>query len=161
MLEVSLEEFFRTGSFGPVQLGMPRKEINTLLGSTDMWGPSDANSFKSATIWKYGDIEFYFNQDNRLYQIFSDDFEIPESCAEMQLDPWVVRNKMTAESFQDELKQAEIAFSIREISTLPGVIEIVTAGNVRLNCRVELEPDDEFEELGLYSFCLSDYRLLP
>ncbi|WP_154934546.1 hypothetical protein [Gimesia maris] len=126
-----------------------------------MWGPSDARSFQSATIWKYGDIEFYFNQANQLYQIFSDDFEIPEGCAEMQLDPWVVTNKITAESLRDELNKAGVTYSIHDVSALPGVIEFVTAGNVRLQCRVELEPDDEFEELGLSSFCLSDYSLLP
>lgn len=159
MLAVSLEEFFRTGFFGVIQLGMPRESVLSLLGPTVWWGPSDATSFETATIWKYGDIEFYFSRADRLFQIFSDDFEIPKGGETLQIEPWVIRNQMPAETLKAALDEAEIPFSIQDVPALPGVIEIETQGHVRIWCRIEREPDDDFRELGVSSFCLSDYSL--
>lgn len=156
MLAVSLEEFFRTGTLGEIQLGMPRESVLSLLGPTVWWGPSDATTFETATIWKYGDIEFYFSRANRLFQIFSDDFEIPTGGKTLHIDPWVIHDKMLAETLKAALDEARIPFTVQDVPTLPGVIQIATAGNVRLMCRIELEPDDDFEELGLFSFCLRD-----
>jgi hypothetical protein len=161
MLEVNLKEFFRTGSFGMIQLGMPRESVLSLLGPTVWWGPSDAASFETATIWKYGDIEFYFSRADRLFQIFSDDFEIPRGGETLQIDPWVIRNQMLAETLKAALDEAKIPFSMQDVPALPGVIQIVTAGNVRFMCRIEREPDDDFQELGVFSFCLSDYSPRP
>lgn len=161
MIVVSLKEFFRTGLFGPIELGMTRNEIISLLGTPDIWGPSNARSFETATIWKYCDVEFYFTREHRLFQIFCDNIEISEDCEKMRIDYWVIHNQMAAETLKLALNQENIDYSIREVPALPGVIEIVTQELVRVCCRIEREPDDEFEELGLYSFCLSDYSLHP
>jgi hypothetical protein len=159
MLAVCLEEFFRTGVLGEISLGMSRESVSSLLGSPDLWGPSNAKNVETATIWKYGDIEFYFSRADRLFQIFSDDFEIPTGGKTLHIDPWVIHDKMLAETLKAALDEARIPFTVQDVPTLPGVIQIATAGNVRLMCRIELEPDDDFEELGLFSFCLSDYSL--
>ncbi|WP_417396992.1 hypothetical protein [Gimesia chilikensis] len=156
---MSLEEFFRTGVLGEISLGMSRESVSSLLGSPDLWGPSNAKNVETATIWKYGDIEFYFSRANRLFQIFSDDFEIPTGGKTLHIDPWVIHDKMLADTLKAALDAVEIPYSLCDVPALPGVIEIVTAGNVRAMCRIEREPDDEFQELGLRSFCLSDYSL--
>ena len=52
-LDISLLEFFRTGRFGPVALGMSRHEVLGLLGEPDAAGAGDLET----RLCKYGDIE--------------------------------------------------------------------------------------------------------
>lgn len=52
MAEINLLEFFKTGRFGPVCIGMSRREVRILLGAPDNYPAPD--------IWEYGGVELHF-----------------------------------------------------------------------------------------------------
>jgi hypothetical protein len=58
--EFSLLEFFRTGKFGQVDLGMTRTEVKQLIGPPDDIWESDGRSIEESAIWIYGGIEFFW-----------------------------------------------------------------------------------------------------
>jgi hypothetical protein len=67
MAKISLLEFFRTGRFGGVTVGMSRQEVEALLGRPDSW--SRLEEYGTAGIWIYGGVELcYSSQDNNLLQ---------------------------------------------------------------------------------------------
>ena len=71
MVQASLEEFARTGNLGPICLGKSRDEVRAALGPPRSWLASEP--VERSPIWKYGDVEFYFNDHDNLYGIHFDD----------------------------------------------------------------------------------------
>jgi hypothetical protein len=64
MAEINLLQFFKTGDFGPVKLGMTRAEVENLLGKPDSYytpdNADDSNNYATARIWEYGGVELCF-----------------------------------------------------------------------------------------------------
>jgi hypothetical protein len=61
--KIHLREFFRTGMFGPVRLGMSKAKIRNLLGEPDEWQPPNDPHYvaDTAPAWVYaGGVEFFF-----------------------------------------------------------------------------------------------------
>lgn len=85
---VSMQDFLRSGEFGPIRLGISRDQLRGHLGDPEDWGPFP-KSERHATIWKYGDIEFHFNEDT-LWLIFADNVEKLRGGRAIDLDPWVL-----------------------------------------------------------------------
>lgn len=54
--------FQRTGVISPIQLGCTRAELITILGEPDDVGGT-SRKYPTPAIWKYGDLEFHFEQD--------------------------------------------------------------------------------------------------
>lgn len=151
MLMVSIEEFARTGRFGPIQLGVTRDTLRSIIGYPDCWSGSDANSLETASIWKFGDIEFYFDVCDRLYMVYADNFDVPSGGNAFSIEPWVVRMCCDVDVFKDALRSGQITFSVETLpSYLPGQIEIKTIGDVVF--RFQIEAKDEFDRLGLLAF---------
>jgi hypothetical protein len=107
-MKASLEDFARTGVFGSIELDMTRSQVEQLLGLPDDW-EYEAPTYQSATIWKYGDIEFYFQAD-RLYMIFTDDFKIPKGGTKIQLDAWIVDGNLTCSEAKKSLSASNIPY---------------------------------------------------
>jgi hypothetical protein len=64
-------DYERTGSISPVQLGMTRDDIRKFFGDPD----NTARGWRRRPrmgIWKFGQIEFHFGTDGRLYQIYTE-----------------------------------------------------------------------------------------
>jgi hypothetical protein len=56
----------------PVGLGSTREELRQLLGEpTDMSVPTRRK--REPSIWKYGDIEYHFGDDGRVFLIYTED----------------------------------------------------------------------------------------
>lgn len=56
----------------PVGLGATREELRQLLGEpTDRSVPTRSDPIP--LIWKYGDIEYYFRPDGRVWLIYTED----------------------------------------------------------------------------------------
>lgn len=106
-ITVSMQEFLRTGEFGPVRLEMSRGQLRGLLGEPAGWGPSP-KAKHNAGIWKYGDVEFYFN-GNILSLIFADDIDTLDGGKAINLDPWVFNGKATVRQVLRELEAAHIS----------------------------------------------------
>jgi len=58
----------------PVGLGATREELRRLLGEpTDTSVPT--HSQHQPMIWKYGDIEYHFGDDGRVWLVYTEDAE--------------------------------------------------------------------------------------
>ena len=106
-ITVSMQDFLRTGEFGPVRLGMLRGQIRSLLGEPEDWGPSP-RAKHNVGIWKYGDIEFHFNEDV-LWLLFADDIGTLDGGKAIDFDPWVLSGAASAESVLVDLEAAGIS----------------------------------------------------
>lgn len=91
-IAVSMLDFLRTGEFGPLKLGTSRTELQGCLGNPENWGPYQ-KAQQHAAVWKYGDIEFYFDDSGTLWIIFSDHVEVLNGGKAIDLDPWAAHRK--------------------------------------------------------------------
>ncbi len=65
------QEYERTNKLGVVRLGMTREDLRQLFGEPD----DTAKGFRKrplSGIWKYGEIEFHFDFDGRLFLIYTE-----------------------------------------------------------------------------------------
>lgn len=140
MLRISLEEFLRTGRFGPVEVGMHELDVEKWLGVTE-WKGGETRKHRHPCIWKYGSIEFHFDHETRcVWLIFTDHFELPlVGGGHFELDPWILAGNLTRADAEAELRAAGIAYQLRRYKGDPEADEIVTAGEVSLIFRERLD----------------------
>jgi hypothetical protein len=124
---ISLLEFFRTGQFGPLNLGSSKSEIKAILGEpTDWMNPTRASKKYKFDIWKYGQVEFHFTQEcldhfwcdttnwERKNAIsFGDNFD---------LDPWLVYEYAMLDTVELELRAFGLSYRIRPLKHETGVV---------------------------------------
>lgn len=104
-----MQDFLRTGEFGPVRLGISRAQLRGHLGEPENWGPFP-RAKHNATIWKYGDIEFHFHfREDALVGIFADGVEDLQGGEAIDLDPWVLNGAALEEQVLEELAAANIS----------------------------------------------------
>jgi hypothetical protein len=116
-VEASLLDFLRTGALGPIRVGLSRDQIETLLGRPDNFSEAKTKDGQPA-IYKYGEIELFFNDEQILWLIHADDLGWrPDGLLgggpAIDLDPWVLRGGMTWEDVEPHLVAAGIAFTRR------------------------------------------------
>jgi hypothetical protein len=125
----SLEEFARTGKLGPLALGMTRGQVVQLVGR-----PSDFSAHHPearATVWRYGNAELHFNEEDRIWLFhFDDGFDVPRGGSGLLFEPWVLKEKMTREVLEQSLKSVGIGFRTSADPHNPGCVKIVTSSGV-------------------------------
>ncbi len=108
-ITVSMQDFLRTGEFGPVRLEMSRGQLRGQLGEPEGWGPTP-RAKHNAGIWKYGDIEFYFHHKaDTLVMIFADHVGELKGGKAIDLDPWVFNGALTVKQVLRHLEEAHIS----------------------------------------------------
>jgi len=143
IVTASLQEFARTGQLGPIVLGFTRLEVSEQLGPPTNW--SDDNN-----IWKYGDAEIYF-EDNQVWLIHFDWFEVPVGSPALKLQPWIVRLGLLLPDLETGFRQVGIEFkSYHPDPWNDDCVKVVTSAGVYFVLCVEGNPD----ELGLRIFGL-------
>ena len=151
MPTVSLRSFIATGHFGDLRFGWTRQQLE------DVFGPAEAHGGGSRkhpypTIWKYGDIEFFFEQYNRdgtLQMVFFDAFTVPCGWGQLVVDPWQINNRLTHEAGETLLRENDIAYQILKAPD-PNCTNLVTKSGVKLQFVVN-QPDDCSFPVGLFS----------
>jgi hypothetical protein len=148
VVRVSLEEFLRTGVFGPVEFGITGDEILAALGAPD--GVFTRRRSRRPTGFEYGDVELYLMsaKDNRLCAVYLDHFGVPQGNELLCLDPWWLRGGMPRPEAEAGLRRAGISFTPTEIPD-PSMDGIVTASGVTLGF---IREDEEYSPpAGLYN----------
>ena len=148
VIKVSLEDFLRTGVFGPVEFGMTGDEILSFFGPPD--SVFTRRKSHRPTGFEYGDVEFYFMnaKDNRLYAIYLDHFDVPTGSGLLSLDAWRLRGAMSQADVEAALTEANISFQPTEMPD-PSMDGVVTAAGVSLGF---IREDEEFSPpAGLYN----------
>ena len=117
MVNVSLLEFFRTGRFGPIELGMRRQEVMNLIGGPDDFGLPPTHPMQAA-VWLYGDMEFHFSKDkSRLFLIWCDHIPFPgKKSGRVNLDAWLFAKgkQPNKKELENGLKTADIRYQYHE-----------------------------------------------
>ena len=78
-LSTTLENWLRTGSFGPLNVGDSASDVVALLGRTEVFGPKQGISFPG--YWLYDEVEFGFGEDTKIKWIQSDTVRIESARA--------------------------------------------------------------------------------
>lgn len=107
-MKASLQEFIQSGVLGSLDVGMSRSAVEECLGAPPSW-EAKARGYRKADIWKYGDIELYF-QDDVLWMIFADDFEVPDGGPRIQLDAWIISGDLTQAEAERHLASQSIRY---------------------------------------------------
>ncbi len=123
-MEVSLKDFISGGPFGPVDVGMIRSKVQDAFGVPVDW-EDEAPTYKKANIWKYGDVEFYF-QDDKLWMIFISEFEVPDGGDQIELDAWGLTGQFTRAEAEAKLKAANIEYHTEPFPYNDSGIHLVT-----------------------------------
>jgi hypothetical protein len=117
MTSISLLDFFRSGQFGPIQLGMTRQEVYDLLGEPDGYGCPDTHLMK-AGVWLYDAIELHFSP--RLWLITTDHISYPDwwgHSESIRLDAWLFSDgrQPSKSDLEDGLTKLNIPYQYIEL----------------------------------------------
>jgi len=151
VLRVSLEDYLRSGVFGVLQLGVPREEMRRLFGEPDHIGGASRRQ-RTPTILKYGDIEFLYRPgEDYLWGIYMDGFGVPQGGPKIDLDPWIIRGGMAADTIEHALISAEISFQKSRTVHDPTITIITTMGGVELGIVEKVDSHDScYDIVGLH-----------
>src|SRR5262245_58620647 len=109
---ISLKNFFRTGEFGNLHFGLKEEEVLSLLGKPDAFG-STSRKYRKPSVWKYGDVELFFDRETRrLWLIVINFWEptIPSGGTGIKLDPWIIKGGLTQLELINRLDQEAIQY---------------------------------------------------
>jgi hypothetical protein len=99
---VSLQGFVASGSFGPVVPGCAPTELEAVFGLPEATG-GQSRRHREPSIWKYGDIQFFFGRPGGLRMVHLDTFfgpgGMPEGWGGLRLEPWCVRKGLPLDEF--------------------------------------------------------------
>jgi len=84
---IDILEFFQTGKFDFLQIGKSKEWILNNFSPPDDW--SNVKTLKQATIWRYGNIELHFD-NQELVLIFSDYIEDLDGGKSIVLNKWIL-----------------------------------------------------------------------
>ena len=110
VVTIKLEDFLRTGVFGPVKFGMTREELKAILGEPCYCHQRRKDNHP--TIFQYGDFEFYFlsSQDNRLCSIYLHHFNEIKGNERLNVEPWGLKGQMSLSEVEGRLNASGIPF---------------------------------------------------
>jgi hypothetical protein len=117
MTSISLLDLFRSGQFGPIQLGRTRQEVYDLLGEPDGYGCPETYLMK-AGIWLYDAIELHFS--TRLWLITTDHISYPGwwgHSERIRLDAWFFSDgrQPSKSDLEDGLARLNIPYQYIEL----------------------------------------------
>ena len=146
---VSLHDFLRSGNFGPIYLGMSRGAVLDALGKPDDFSVIESQPDLPA-IFKYGDIEFYFDyDDDNLIYLRADSFDLLNGGNALQFNPWFLRLGTPLREVEEQLTATGIEYQrIALLGVPPDTMTVETTSGVELGFGPL--PDDA-ETLGLDS----------
>jgi hypothetical protein len=131
-ITISLLEWLRSGSVGPIAPGMPWSRLEAALGLSDDVGVT-SRKYRRPSIWKYGDVEFYLNRDTEtIASILLHDFVIPDGGERLRLDPWMLSRGAQLDVVTHALADEDIACRREEPTGHSSFLRLVTHSGVAL-----------------------------
>lgn len=123
-VSISLLEFFRTGLFGPLSLGMPRAQVEAALGAPDDYAVLSRRAsrqhrpeehWKYSKIWRYGGVELMFDGQDDLWGVHIEHLArvVPAGGEKMRLDPWILRPGLSVAEAEAALQAQQITYRLR------------------------------------------------
>jgi hypothetical protein len=110
--KVNLKDFLRTLKLGRIHLGQSANDVAAILGEPDDVGGA-SRKHRWPSIWKYGDIELFFDYRTRQINLILINFwedGYPSGDAAIQLDPWIIKGGLRIDEFIPPLDQEGIDY---------------------------------------------------
>jgi len=146
-IEIDLFTFLKNGKFDYIKLGQTKEWIINNFPDPDDTYKDNYNS----PIWFYGNIEFHFNDDNKLFLIYTDHIDNLNGGQNLILDKWIFNRpkELTIENVTRQLTKEQISYKL-EYGTLSNgytsaEIECLDSG-VRLGFAFPESDEEEYEE---------------
>lgn len=94
-IKIDLLEFFKTGKFDYLKLGLTKEWIINNFPDPD----GMSKSCYKHPIWRYGNIELHFHDDQTLFLIYSDYIDTLDGGKSLRLNKWILEEpeKLTME----------------------------------------------------------------
>lgn len=154
---ISMLEFFRSGAFGPLHLGIMRAQIEAILGPPDDYlvlsrrerrRYREKDHWRYSRGWCYGDVELFFDDVHCLRAVHIDYlFErIPSGGEKIQLDPWILHPGLSLDEAKAACAESQLTYYIRPDSFQEEVVHLVLATRIDLHFDREVEGS---QSLGL------------
>ncbi len=129
-IDIDLMTFIKTGKFDCIKLGQTKEWIiNNFPDPDDMY----TDNYNSP-IWFYGDIEFHFNDNNKVFLIYSDRIDSLSGGQSLQLHKWIFDKpqELTIQNVTTHLAKERIDYQLKYGTLLNGFtsagIEILASG---------------------------------
>lgn len=144
-------QFLMTGFFGQITLGCLDNELLAWFGE-----PDDASDYnlRKACIWKYGDIEFHFDDSRRVALIFAEYFKkYPRGGSRLKVTrSSVLKGEKKLYKVECELKRLGIPFTLEVPSFDTNQTLLILQSGVKLAFINERE--EYVKGIGLVNFSL-------
>ncbi|MCB2410173.1 hypothetical protein [Hymenobacter lucidus] len=145
-VDIDLLDFIKNGRFDYILLGKTKEWIiNNFPDPDDI----DHNCYQDP-IWRYGNIEFHFHEDETLSSIYSDYIDTLSGGDSLRLEKWIFNEsqKLTIETAVRHLIKERIAFKLEYGSLSDGY---TTAAVRIIKSQVKLsfalpEREEDYEE---------------
>ena len=121
--ELDILHFVLTGNFCNIDLGITKNKLISIGLKPDYW--LNEKSVETSAIWGFGNIEFHFDETNKLTSIFSDSVSHKlDGGKNIQIiNYWLLkRRKISLKKTIEELLSLKIDFN--KILVNPGFIEL-------------------------------------
>ena len=128
---MSFIDLFRSGRLDNITDAVSKDDVIALIGEPDDF--ISTSSFKSSSIWKYGNLEFHFESKSynaKLYMIFWDHAEPPAFC---NLDSWIIRRGLKLKEAENLLKNEGIDYHSFVPEALKDQLTLETSSGAQLN----------------------------
>ncbi|WAS89753.1 hypothetical protein [Nannocystis punicea] len=103
MTGFSLKELIVDGHLGGARVGMDRAAVRGHLGPPDEWGIG-AVAVDCAAIWRYGNFEIHFAEDDLCWMIFNDHVQDGLDAGGRGLDPWIFTDRFDHDTTATKLR---------------------------------------------------------
>jgi hypothetical protein len=121
--KLDILHFVSTGNFCNIDFGITKDKLISIGLTPDNW--LDERTIETSGLWRFGNIEFYFDDTNRLTSIFSDYVaDKLDGGEQIQIiNYWLLkRRKITLQRTIEELLSLKIDFNKRLVN--PGFIQL-------------------------------------
>ncbi len=109
-ITINFLDFFKRGKFDFIKLGQTKEWILNNFPDPDDYNTEFIK--RKFAIWRYGNIEFHFNDSNELFLIYSDYISTLNGGKNLLLEKWILTdyNKLKLSHVLAELNKESIDY---------------------------------------------------
>lgn len=144
-IEIDFKEFFTTGKFDFLKLGKTKNWVINNFPDPD--GLKEYPKVFEDDIWRYGNIELHFNNDE-LFLIFSDQIKELDGGTSLKLNKWFLGNteKLDLSEVITQLNDKHIDFKKRTNNVGKLTVNIELESGVNLGFFLEQKSNEEYDD---------------
>ena len=142
-ITINLSKVFSTGKFDYIQIGKSKDWILQNFATPD--NTIDGENLETSTIWRYGDLEFYF-EGSFLVQIYTDYIESLDGGESLIIDKWILATPslLTVDYFCQKLLKEGIDYQLKISNN--GILKQVSIRLIKASVHLIFHPTNISDE---------------